>query len=64
MAKIILHPSGTTKAELEQLRLLRNLERTPEERMKIMFSLNAMALMLKKGPLKLPEGKGIINSAF
>jgi|GEM_PF-3731549 len=60
MAKIILHPPGTTREEIEELRLIRNLERTPNERMKLMFAINAMCLMLKKGPLKMPQGKGII----
>jgi hypothetical protein len=60
MAKIILHPPGTTKAELEQLRLLRNLERAPEERMKIMFKVISLAMMAKGGPLKEPQGKGVV----
>jgi hypothetical protein len=60
MAKLIIHPPGTTREQIEEERLLRNLERSPEERMKLMFKLNAIALMLKKGPIKLPQGKGVI----
>ena len=60
MAKIIIHPPGTTREDIEDMRLQRNLERSPEERMRLMFRLNALAMMMKKGPLKMPEGKGII----
>ena len=60
MAKIILHPPGTTREEIEEQRLIRNLERTPNERMKLMFALNLMVLRLKGRPLKERQGKGII----
>jgi hypothetical protein len=60
MAKIIIHPPGTTREEIEKIRLLRNLERTPNERMKLMFELNLLAMKIKGGPLKKPQGKGII----
>ncbi len=60
MGKIILHPPGTTREDIEEMRLMRNLEKTPNERIRLMFTLNIMAIMVKGGPLKLPQGKGII----
>jgi len=60
MAQIIIHPPGTTKEDVERLRLLRNLERTPEDRMKLMFRLISLAMKIKGGPLKLPQGKGVV----
>jgi hypothetical protein len=60
MAKIIIHGPGTTLEDIERERLLRNLERTPEERMELMFRMNAIALSLKKDRPKIAEGKGKI----
>jgi hypothetical protein len=60
MPKIILHPPGTTREEIEQRRIQENLKRTPAERMSFAFRLMALAMMLKKGPLKQPQGKGVV----
>ena len=60
MAKIIIHPPGTTREQIEELRLLRNLERTPNERMTLMFEMISFAMMVKGGPLKMPQGKGLV----
>ena len=60
MAKLILHPPGTTREDIEHQRMLRNLERTPEERMVMAFRLMALALAFKNGPIKLPQGKGVV----
>jgi hypothetical protein len=60
MAKIIIHGPGFTLEEIERERLLRNLERTPEERIHLMFEMISFAMKVRKGPLKLPEGKGIV----
>ena len=60
MGKIILHPPGTTREDIEEMRLMRNLEKTPNERISFMFELNALAMKIKGGPLKEPQGKGII----
>jgi len=63
MAKIIIHPPGTTREEIEEQRLLRNLERTPNERITLMFEMISFAMMVKGGPLKKPQGKGLVLSS-
>jgi len=60
MAKLILHPIGTTLEEIARQRLLRSLERSPNERMHLAFRLMELSLAFKNGPIKLPQGKGII----
>ncbi len=60
MGKIILHPPGTTKEDIEEMRLMRNLEKTPNERISFMFEMIAFAMKVKGGPLKEPQGKGFI----
>lgn len=60
MGKIIIHSHPVSGLEIEKMRILRNLERTPEERMKLMFGLNALALTMKNAPLKMPQGKGVV----
>lgn len=60
MAKLILHERPLTREEIEERRLLENLKRTPEERIKRMFMLMELAMKFKNGPLKEPQGKGIV----
>jgi hypothetical protein len=60
MGKVILHSPDLTPEEIENIRLDRILAMTPKERMQRMFDLMELALAMKKGPLKEPQGKGVI----
>jgi hypothetical protein len=59
MAKLILH----TDADLEKInerRLFEMLALTPGDRMNRAFQLMKLSLLFKKGPIKKPQGKGIV----
>jgi hypothetical protein len=60
MAKLILHEKSLTREGIEERRLIESLQRTPEERIKRMFALMELAVKFKKGPLKEPQGNGIV----
>lgn len=60
MARLILHEKPLTREEIEERRLLEHLALSPEERIKRMFALIELAMKFRKGPLKLPQGKGIV----
>jgi len=52
--------SEEERQEVEDRRLQENLLLTPGQRLEKMFRLMALAIKFKKGPLKLPQGKGIV----
>lgn len=60
MAKIILNSPGISREEIEERRFFENLALSPEQRIKKMFELMALSAMFKKGPLKMPQRKGIV----
>jgi hypothetical protein len=60
MAKLILHNGTETPASIEERRLKENLLLTPEERIKKAFQLMALSLLFKNGPIKKPQGLGIV----
>jgi hypothetical protein len=60
MPKLILHSTPQSREEIEERRLLENLALTPEQRIEKMYRLMELSLMFKKGPIKEPQGKGIV----
>lgn len=60
MAKIILHPEGESLEAIAERRLLENAMRTPEERFDKIFEMMELAALFKKGPIKEPQGLGIV----
>ncbi len=60
MARLIIHNPPLTREEIEDRRLLETLALTPQERIHRMFELMQLSLMLKKGPLKTPQGLGVV----
>jgi len=60
MAKIILHTENETQESIAERRLMENLSLSPQERMKKAFQLMALAALFKKGPIKKPQGLGIV----
>jgi hypothetical protein len=60
MPKIIIYTPGTTREDIKRRRMEENMKRTPAERMSFAFRLMALAMMFKKGPLKEPQGKGVV----
>jgi hypothetical protein len=60
MSKLILHQKPLTPDEIRERRLLENLALTPQERIHNMFELMQLSIMLKGGPLKKPQGLGIV----
>ncbi len=60
MAKLIVHQVPLTREEIEERRLDENLALSPQERIQKMFKLMQLSLMLKKGPLKTPQGLGVV----
>ena len=60
MRKLILHTENETRDSIEERRLLENASRPPIERWQKAFQLMSLALLFKKGPIKSPEGLGIV----
>lgn len=60
MPKLLIHNPPLSREEIADRRLEENLQRTPEERMQLMFELIRLSARLKKGPLKEPQGLGVI----
>ncbi len=60
MATLKFYPPGTTREQIDAERLDRILSMTPNERMHLAFELMALSLAFKKGPIKEPQGKGIV----
>ncbi len=60
MAELILHSVPQSEDKVHEKRMLENLALTPMERFKKMFALIQLSVSLKKGPLKMPQGKGIV----
>jgi hypothetical protein len=60
MAKLILHNGNETPASIEERRLKENFLLSPQERFKKTFELMALAALFKKGPIKIPQGLGIV----
>ena len=60
MAILKLYPPETPREQIEAERLPRTLALSPNERMHIAFELMALSLAFKKGPIKEPQGKGIV----
>lgn len=60
MAKLILNPVMLSKEQVSEKRMFENLALTPMQRWEKMFALIQLSASLKKGILKMPEGKGIV----
>ena len=60
MATIKFYPPGTTLEQIQAERRKRTLTMTPNERMHLAFELMALSLAFKNGPIKKPQGKGIV----
>ena len=60
MAKLIIHKHGKDPEEINERRLLENLNLTPKQRWEKMFNLMALSALFKKGPLKKPQGLGVV----
>ncbi|MFI5148512.1 MAG: hypothetical protein ACHQRM_02190 [Bacteroidia bacterium] len=60
MPKLIIHNPPLSREEIADRRLEENLKRTPRERIALMFELNKLSAKLKKGPLKEPQGLGVV----
>ncbi len=60
MAELILHNRAQSQEQMHEKRILENLALTPMQRWKKMFALMQLSASLKNGPLKMPQGKGII----
>jgi hypothetical protein len=60
MTKLIIHPEGTTHESIAERRLQENLLLSPEQRMKRAFELMALSALFKDGPIKKPQGLGIV----
>jgi hypothetical protein len=63
MVELKLYPTGKSREEIAQLRRGRALALTVNERIHTAFELMNISLAFKKGPIKLPKGKGIILEA-
>ena len=60
MPKLIIHKEQSTFEEIEERRFLEDQKLTSKERLTKMFNLMALSFMFKNGPLKKPQGLGII----
>jgi hypothetical protein len=60
MAQLIFHTGEDAHERVENERFLKNAAKTREERMKYAFQLMELSQLFKKGPIKSPEGKGIV----
>jgi hypothetical protein len=60
MAELILHADILSDEQTREKRLHENLALTPMQRWEKMFAMIQLAASLKKGPLKQPQGKGIV----
>ncbi|MEO5645778.1 MAG: hypothetical protein ABIQ40_13770 [Bacteroidia bacterium] len=60
MAKLIIHNGNETPESIANRRLLENLLLTPHERFKKTFQLMALAALFKNGPIKTPQGLGVV----
>ena len=57
--KLILHKEPDLE-KINERRLFENLALSPEERMQKLFNLMKLSILLKNGPLKKPQSKGIV----
>lgn len=60
MAKLIIHNGNETPGSIAERRLMENTLLTPHERFKKTFELMALAALFKKGPIKTPQGLGVV----
>lgn len=60
MAKIILHKEGENPESIADRRMQENLLLSPVERFKKTFQLMALAAAFKQGPIKAPQGLGVV----
>ena len=60
VAKLIFHNEASSRETVAERRLYENLLLSPAERFKKAFALMALAALFKKGPIKSPQGLGII----
>jgi hypothetical protein len=60
MAKIILHKEGQHPDAIAERRLQENFLLSPLERFKKTFQLMSLAAAFKQGPIKHPQGLGIV----
>ncbi|MBL4652202.1 MAG: hypothetical protein JKY53_04955 [Flavobacteriales bacterium] len=60
---MIIHKKARTADEILLERCRENLKLTPKQRMEKMFELSKFAIKMKGGPLKKPQGKGIVLSS-
>lgn len=58
--KLIIHDPPLSPEEIEERRMAEDFAMTPLQRWNKMFTLMELALLFKKGPLKKPQGKGIV----
>ena len=60
MAVLILHNAAPSDEHIREKRMHENLALTPMQRWEKMFAMIQLAASLKKGPIKQPQGKGIV----
>ncbi len=57
--KIILHDQPDVE-KINERRLFENLALSPQQRMQKLYNLMKLSLLLKDGPIKTPQSKGIV----
>ncbi len=57
--KIILHDQPDVE-KINERRLFENLALSPQQRMHKLYNLMKLSLLLKDGPIKKPQSKGIV----
>ncbi len=57
--KIILHDQPDVE-KINERRLFENLALSPQQRMQKLYNLMKLSLLLKDGPIKKPQSKGIV----
>lgn len=59
MSKVIFH-TKTSREVIAENRLFENLKLSPVERLKKAFTLMGLSALFKKGPIKIPQGLGVV----
>ncbi|MEI6489960.1 MAG: hypothetical protein WCP52_13405 [Bacteroidota bacterium] len=57
--KLILHDQPDVE-KINERRLFENLALSPQQRMQKLYNLMKLSLLLKDGPIKKPQSKGIV----
>jgi hypothetical protein len=57
--KLILHDQPDVE-KINERRLFENLALSPQQRMQKLYNLMKLSLLLKDGPIKTPQSKGIV----